>query len=122
MNKYDKLWIKLMHFGNFFGCHQMESRSFCFKGYQFPICARCTGVLLGELLAIILIIFNVRINMIFSVILLLFMGLDWFIQYVHILESNNIRRLITGLSGGIGLTFIYFHVVIKLIEIIQCFM
>lgn len=116
MNKYDKLWIKLMHFGNFLGCHQMESRSFSFKGYQFPICARCTGVLLGELLTIILIIFNVKINMIFSVILLLIMGLDWFIQYVHILESNNIRRLITGLSGGIGLTFIYFHVIIKLIS------
>ncbi|MBO5476877.1 MAG: DUF2085 domain-containing protein [Clostridia bacterium] len=119
MNKKDKTWIKLMNFGHRMGCHQMEERSFSFRGYQFPVCARCTGVLIGELISIILIILNIKLNIICSFILLLIMGLDWFIQYVKILESNNIRRLLTGISGGIGLTFIYYYIFIILIELVK---
>ena len=119
MNKKDKTWIKLMNCGHRMGCHQMEERSFSFRGYQFPVCARCTGVLIGELISIILIILNIKLNIICSFILLLIMGLDWFIQYVKILESNNIRRLLTGISGGIGLTFIYYYIFIILIELVK---
>ena len=42
-----KLWIKLMEIGAMTGCHQMPERSFFFKGYQFPVCERCTGLLIG---------------------------------------------------------------------------
>lgn len=119
MNKKDKIWITLMKFGCRLGCHQMENRSFSFKGYQFPVCARCTGVFLGEFISIILIILNIKINIIFSIILLVVMGLDWFIQYIKILESNNIRRVITGTFGGIGLTFIYYYIIVYIIEIVK---
>lgn len=119
MKKKDKIWIGLMDFGGRMGCHQMESRSFFFRGYQFPVCARCTGVILGELITIILIILNIKINIIVSIILLLIMGFDWFIQFINILQSNNIRRLITGTLGGIGLTFIYYYICIYIIELIK---
>ena len=33
-----------------FGCHCRSDRSFYWKGTQFPICARCTGELVGILL------------------------------------------------------------------------
>ena len=33
--------------GNHSGCHQMPERSFFYKGKQFPVCARCTGVIIG---------------------------------------------------------------------------
>ena len=111
MKRADKVWLALMDFGNRMGCHQMESRSFFFRGYQFPV---CTGVILGEIIALFLIIVNLKINLIQSIVLLLIMGLDWFLQYVKIAESNNIRRLFTGILGGIGLTFVYYHIVINI--------
>lgn len=121
MKKNYKIWIHLMNMGHRIGCHQMENRSFKFKGYQFPICARCTGVFIDEFIAIILIILNLNISIINSTILLLIMGFDWFIQYINILQSNNIRRLITGICGGIGLTFIYYYIFATIINFIQMY-
>ena len=43
-----------MEFGKKMGCHQIPERSFFFKGYQFPVCGRCTGVIIGEIVTIIL--------------------------------------------------------------------
>ena len=121
MNKSDLIWIKLMEFGHRLGCHQMEERSFHFKGYQFPVCARCTGVFVGEIIAIILLLFGIKTNIFVSIALLLIMGFDWFIQYINLLPSTNIRRLITGTFGGIGLTFIYYYVIVFIINLIISF-
>lgn len=41
--------------------------------------------------------------------LLAAMGTDWLIQEIHIKESTNIRRLITGFMGGFGLFSIYMY-------------
>lgn len=121
MNKSDLIWIKLMNFGHRLGCHQMEERSFHFKGYQFPVCARCTGVFVGEIIAIILLLLGIKISIFVSIALLLIMGLDWFIQYIKLLQSTNIRRLITGTLAGIGLTFIYYYVIVFVINIVISF-
>lgn len=119
MNKKDKVWISFMKFGNKIGCHQKPERSFFIKKYQFPVCARCTGVIIGELITLILLLFDIRINILISIIMLLIMGFDWFVQFIRILESNNFRRLITGVCGGIGLTYIYYYIIIYIIEIIR---
>lgn len=37
------------------------------------------------------------------ILLCLIMFLDWFVQYLKICDSTNIRRLITGIMGGYGL-------------------
>lgn len=116
LNK-EKIWYKLMDFGDRLGCHQKPERSFFYKGYQFPVCARCTGVFIGEFIAIILLILGIRINLYISIGLLLIMGIDWGIQYLEILYSNNIRRLITGISAGIGLTYIYFYIIVFIINL-----
>lgn len=87
----------------------MESRSFYYKDYQFPICARCTGVFLGEISSVIAILLGFRVPLYVAIILLAIMGLDWFIQEINILQSTNLRRLMTGLFGGIGTAFIYFY-------------
>lgn len=118
MNKKDKKWISLMEYGHRLGCHQMPERSFFYKGYQFPVCARCTGVIIGEIIAILMLILKIQSNIIISVFLLLIMGIDWFIQFINILQSNNIRRLATGLCGGIGLTYIYYYLMTFIIELI----
>ena len=114
MNRSVSLWIKLMNFGRRLGCHQMPSRSFFIKGYQFPVCARCTGVIVGEIFAIISILISIRMSWWVMLLFLVPMGIDWFIQYINVLESTNVRRFATGLLGGFGLTYFYF-IIIKLI-------
>lgn len=108
-------WYKLMEWGDKIGCHQMPERSFFFKGYQFPICARCTGVLIGELVALILLLCSIKIGFIVSLILLIPMGIDWGLQYLKILMSDNIRRLITGILGGVGMIYFYFNIIMLII-------
>ena len=108
--KNNDFWIKSMRFGIFMGCHQRPDRSFFFHNKQFPLCARCVGVVIGEIAAIILFLLKLRLN---TIICLTFCGImfcDWFVQKINILESTNTRRLITGLLGGYG----YLTIVCKL--------
>lgn len=97
----DKQWIKLMEMGNALGCHQMPERSFFIKGYQFPVCARCTGVILSAIIATI-IFFKKKLPIGLCIAMSSVMLFDWGIQYLEIKESTNSRRLITGLIGGFG--------------------
>ena len=39
------------------------------------------------------------------------MFMDWFIQRIGLLESSNIRRLITGIIGGYSLNSLYIAVI-----------
>lgn len=106
---------KLMEMGRAGGCHQIPERSFFWKGYQFPICARCTGVFIGQTLAIP-IYFLVKLPAIVYVILCAVMFLDWMVQHLKICESTNIRRLITGIMGGFGLFSVYIITIIFFIN------
>ena len=111
-------WIKIMQFGRFMGCHQRADRSFFIKKKQFPVCARCTGVLIGQFLAIILFLLNVRLNVFIAIGFCGIMFLDWFIQKINVLQSNNIRRVITGLLGGYGYITVVCHVIVFAINLI----
>jgi len=92
----------------------MEERSLYFKGWQFPICARCTGILFGQIVAVVLAIFKIRINLIICLIFLALMFLDWFIQYKKIRESTNFRRFITGTLAG----FAEINIIVKIVLMI----
>lgn len=106
----DKLWIKSMiWFDKYWGCHQMPQRSFFIKGYQLPICARCCGILTGYIIGFILFIFKIKFNILISFILMFSTLIDWLLQFFNILKSTNTRRLITGTLGGIGIIeFLYY--------------
>ncbi|MGE4571161.1 MAG: DUF2085 domain-containing protein [Candidatus Izemoplasmatales bacterium] len=100
----ERRWLRLMKIGKNLGCHQKSCRSFFYKNYQFPLCARCTGIVIGELLiGPIVIMFGFN-NIYLNLALLLLMAIDGLLQYYHILESNNIRRLLTGLGAGYAMT------------------
>lgn len=116
MKKEDKIkiWAFFMRLGDRCGCHQREDRSFKFKGYQFPVCSRCTGILTGQILAIIIYLIKIRIPIYISIIFLLIMFLDWYIQYKKIRESTNIRRFITGNLAGIAQISIIIEIIIKI--------
>lgn len=97
-----------MRIGEFLGCHQMAERSFSCRGYQFPVCARCTGVIISALVALPLFFFY-KLNLVMACFMSLVMLLDWLVQYLKIKESTNMRRLITGLIGGFGWTYIHLY-------------
>lgn len=96
-----------MVLGELSGCHRLPERSFFIKGKQFPVCARCTGAFIGYLIGFIIypiLKAPIWINLLFCVI----MFVDWFIQYKNWRQSNNIRRVITGLFCGFGLMQLFF--------------
>ena len=90
---------RLMQLGKSSGCHQMPERSFFCKERQFPVCARCTGVFIGQITAYILFFIYIPPLDICAVGCAI-MFIDWFVQFMGWLNSNNIRRLITGIIGG----------------------
>lgn len=96
-------------------CHRMSERSFFVKGYQFPVCARCTGFYISLIIYFIYAYyFFVDYNLfllIFAILLLIPTAIDGLTQLFEYRESNNILRFITGLTGGIG-----FGIIVKAIK------
>lgn len=99
------IWIKAMEIGKKLGCHQKPERSFSYKGYQFPVCARCTGIIISTLFTYGL-YSNRQLSIGISVLFLSAMVCDGLLQHFGIKDSNNARRFVTGCLGGIGLTSI----------------
>ena len=107
MDKQCKRWVKVMTITRkLWGCHQKPERSFFLRGYQFPLCARCTGVLIGYLSAFLMLPLGVLIHVLLCLIFLVPLILDGGTQLVFNILSNNTRRFITGIFFGIG--FIHF--------------
>ena len=100
-----KILIKLMNIGSRLGCHQMPERSFFYKGYQFPVCARCTGLIIGYLLGVLIYFLKV-LNWKIAIILCIPLVLDGGSQYLNWRISNQVLRLITGILCGIGIMFL----------------
>lgn len=90
-----------MHIGSRAGCHQKKSHSFVWHGKQFPICARCTGVLLGYIVGFAS-YYYFTLSFKFVVLFAMILLFDWTLQFLKILHSTNLRRLITGLLCGLG--------------------
>lgn len=114
MNTHDKIWIKLMEwFDKYWGCHQMPERSFYFKKYQFPVCARCTGMILGYFLSFLSQpFFETKFTTL--IVICVPMVLDGIIQYKTSYISNNQRRFITGTLFGYG----FLGVIIQLFKLL----
>lgn len=108
ITKQDERWIHLMKIGHCLGCHQLPERSFSYKGYQFPVCARCTGVIIAFPLSIYCAA-KKRISSKSCVLMCFVMLLDWLLQFLNIKESTNNRRLITGFIGGLGFHTLWFR-------------
>lgn len=94
MLNYQKI-LKYMFF-----CHQIPERSFFFRGHQFPICARCTGILIGYVIGLIYIFFFRDLHIILELILMVPLLIDGTGQYLGYFKSTNSRRLITGILAG----------------------
>lgn len=99
LSRKDRLWIASMEkCRKYCGCHQMPERSFFIGDYQFPLCARCTGIMIGHVLGVITAFFcRVPIKVVFGILPL---AVDGSVQKYTDYESNNRRRLMTGILYG----------------------
>lgn len=89
-----------------FGCHCREDRSFYYKGQKFPICARCTGELVGMIISMFSCFFF-QLSVRASFLMLIPMIVDGVVQMLTSYESNNRRRLITGILFGYGIIMLF---------------
>ena len=87
----------------FCGCHCRPDRSFFWRGRQFPVCARCTGVLLGMAVGLCTCLLWLPPWWL-AVVLTIPLTADGLVQLWTAYESTNFRRLVTGLLFGWGLT------------------
>ena len=112
------LWIKsMLLFQHYWGCHQIPARSFSAYGYQFPLCARCTGILAGEIAVIFILIAGYRISVIATISWMLPLIIDGSLQLLYVkYESTNLRRFITGALFGMGIGFLLFRIIETFIE------
>jgi len=80
------------------GCHQKCERSFKWVHHYLGICARCTGILIGVIITPLITI--IPINKLFYVILITPLIVDGLFQHYTNYESNNVKRIITGIMFG----------------------
>lgn len=99
--KMNIIWMFFMKLCSL-SCHQKAERSFFFGKYQCPLCARCSGLLVGYLTGIYMWIYNYRLPLYLNIICIFLMFIDWIIQFKEIKFSTNTRRFITGVLCGIG--------------------
>ena len=71
-----------------------------------PVCARCTGVLIGHVLSLFVI--KKRLPLMLPLCCCLTTLTDWTAQQLGV-TSTNPRRLVTGTLGGFGTGVMYFR-------------
>lgn len=90
----------------FCGCHCRDDRSFHYHGRRFPVCARCTGELVGILAAALCYPFF-HTSVLWTLLMMLPMVLDGGVQALSSYESTNGKRFITGFLFGWGLLTLF---------------
>lgn len=101
-------------------CHRIDSRSFHIGSVQFPLCARCTGIYLGVVLGVGLMMAMGRRRagamppmrvMVVTVLFITAMGVDGVNSYLtlipglpHIYAPQNWLRLLTGILTGVAIS------------------
>ncbi len=83
-------------------CHRLPERSLTIFGYTMPLCARCTGIVIGSIMALILAYLNIIFSTIIYLMFLIPLIIDGVTQSLKYRTSNNLLRLTTGIIFGVG--------------------
>ena len=104
-------------------CHRKPERTFKIGEMYFPVCSRCTGLLLGVFFYCILFLyffqfrfFTGQMNLylfLLGILMILPTFLDGITQLFILRESNNILRFLSGFLASIGIgisiySFLYY--------------
>ncbi len=90
----------------YFFCHGIPDRCFTIRGHTFPICARCTGLLIGVAAGFILPATGYLPSLVaigLALLLVAPLSVDGLTQLVGLRHSTNSLRIVTGAIGGLGL-------------------
>jgi len=105
MNKFiEFILFRLSHIGEIPLCNGISSRAPHIFGFCFPLCYRCTFIIIGFLIT--LWIFSqrkIKIHWMILILCMLPMLIDGSIQTFLGVISTNLRRTITGGMFGFGL-------------------
>ena len=93
------------------GCHCRDDRSFHYHGRKFPVCARCTGELLGIAFCLVSCFFCLPPAWV-AALAMVPMVADGTVQLLTRYESTNFRRVVTGFLFGYALCALAIHLVI----------
>jgi uncharacterized membrane protein len=100
------------------GCHRDPTKSFAWRSQSFIVCARCTGILLGYALFLALVAAGAaQANLALGILLNVPAYLDGTVQALDIRQSNNPRRLVTGVMSGCGQVMAYTWVLITALQL-----
>jgi uncharacterized membrane protein len=89
-------------------CHGIPERCLTIRGHALPICARCTGLLIGIAAGCFVPIAPYLGSGVSIGLVSLLVGpflVDGITQLAGLRESTNPLRLVTGVIGGVGLVF-----------------
>jgi uncharacterized membrane protein len=103
------LYRALMFVGSWV-CHQLPERSPHLFGVQVPVCWRCTGILVGALMLLTLLVARRKLPpFAIGAVLGLLLPIDVFHAVLTGGDGNNARRLVTGLLWGVFATSTALH-------------
>ncbi|MDR2035601.1 MAG: DUF2085 domain-containing protein [Coriobacteriales bacterium] len=111
------IFQQVLHFLGHGFCHQFAERSFEAGGLQFCVCARCTGLYLGFIITLIVLLVAARSPLhksmpaalppqwaiIPGILLMLPLLFDGVSSYAGLRETTNLIRYLTGYACGMGL-------------------
>lgn len=84
-------------------CNRRPERAPHLGSFVFPICWRCTGLLIGLAVALtIRVVLSLPHYWLISLVCCLPLGIDWCLQRLDICESTNTRRFLTGFLLALG--------------------
>jgi len=102
-------------------CHQIPARSLFFNNVQLPLCARCTGIYVGFIVAFLALAFTYRVDnrrgglsrffYPIGAVLILPMIYDGFSSYLGFRATTNGLRLATGAAFGVALAPIIYALI-----------
>lgn len=88
-------------------CHGIPERCLVVRGRRMEICARCFGCNIGHLGALVLFIIGHLPAWYWGATALGTMFIDWGAQEMFGHMSNNPRRVLTGVIGGLGMGILF---------------
>ena len=107
---FEEVFKRLSMLGKVPVCNLKPERAPRYGGFCFPLCWRCTGIVLGMFVPDGLPFVKIpgdRFILLASGVLLVIPALyDGIRQYVFKVESNNRRRFITGFFAGTGMNML----------------
>jgi len=91
---------RLRSFGKKPLCNLRAERAPKLGNFVFPLCYRCTGLVVG---GIVLFSFSITTDSLLSLLLFIPLPLDYSLQYFTSYESNNFKRFFSGVLFSLGL-------------------